>query len=290
MDDLGIRLKRAREARGLALKDLAAKTKLSISALDALERCEYARLPGGIFGRSFVRAYALEVGIDPDPAVVEFVEVLEKIEAERAARRAVRPEVTADDRAFLERQRRALLALQIALAVLALVAILLIGWQVRSWWQRSAAKRDAIAAATTAATSAIESGPASSDQPAVTGPKTSLTVPAATPVSLSTVSTAPPSTTGPLVLTATEPLVIDFDLSAECWVSVTADGRQVRSELMPSGTHARFEAMREVVIDVGNAGAVTWMINGRRAQPLGRNGVHVRTRIGRDNAAGLVAR
>jgi len=289
MDDLGIRLKRAREARGLALKDLAAQTKLSISALDALERCEYARLPGGIFGRSFVRAYALEVGIDPDPAVAEFIEVLEKIEAERAARRAVRPEVTADDRAFLERQRRALLALQIALAVLALVAIVLIGWQVRSWWQRSAAKRDA-AATTAVATGAIEPGSVSSDQPAVTGPNTSSSAPAATPVSLSTATTAPAAATGPLVLTETEPLVIDFDLSAECWVSVTADGRQVRSELMPAGTHVRFEAMREIVIDVGNAGAVSWTINGRKAQPFGRNGVHVRTRIGRDNAAGLVAR
>ena len=67
--DFGSRMKRAREARGMSLREIAARTKISASALEALERNDIARLPGGIFGRGFVRAYAGEVGIYPEQTV-----------------------------------------------------------------------------------------------------------------------------------------------------------------------------------------------------------------------------
>jgi len=298
MEDLGVRLKRLREERGLALKDLAAKTKLSVAALEALERSDYARLPGGIFGRSFVRAYAAEVGADPDATVAEFVALLEKDERDRAARKAVRPEVTADDRAFLERQRRALRGLQVVLGLVALLAIVLIGWQVRAWWQRSAAKRAAAASATaqaaapTSATSptldaAPAAAPASDSGAASPSSAPAAGVPAASaaPAPSSTAASAP---TGPLVLGASDPLVIDLTLTADCWVAATADGKSAGSELLRAGSTRRYQGAREVTLDVGNAGAITWTINGRPAKPLGRDGVHVHARISRDNAASLI--
>ena len=63
MEPLGIRLKRAREERKLTLRQIAVETKISVSTLEALERGDYSRMPGGIFGRAFVRAYALHVGL-----------------------------------------------------------------------------------------------------------------------------------------------------------------------------------------------------------------------------------
>ena len=62
MSDLGTRLKQAREERGISLNEIATATKISPTTLEALERSDYARLPGGIFSRSFVRAYALRSG------------------------------------------------------------------------------------------------------------------------------------------------------------------------------------------------------------------------------------
>ena len=70
--DFGARLRAAREQRGLTLRVVADATKISVRALEALERNEIARLPGGIFSRAFVRAYAVEVGLDPEQAVAEF--------------------------------------------------------------------------------------------------------------------------------------------------------------------------------------------------------------------------
>ena len=34
----------------------------------------FARLPGGIFSRAFVRAYAMEVGLDPEETIQEFMQ------------------------------------------------------------------------------------------------------------------------------------------------------------------------------------------------------------------------
>jgi cytoskeleton protein RodZ len=71
--DFGARMRGAREQRGVSLRQIADTTKLSVSALDALERNDISRLPGGIFSRGFVRSYAAEIGVDPEQAVREFL-------------------------------------------------------------------------------------------------------------------------------------------------------------------------------------------------------------------------
>ena len=69
MTDFGKKLRHAREERGVSLRQIAAKTKITLAALEALERNDVSKLPGGIFSRSFVRTYAAEVGLDPDETV-----------------------------------------------------------------------------------------------------------------------------------------------------------------------------------------------------------------------------
>src|SRR3954470_16361309 len=69
----GDKLREARERRGLSLRQIANATKISMMTLEALERNDMKRLPGGIFTRAFVRSYALEVGLDPDLAIEEFM-------------------------------------------------------------------------------------------------------------------------------------------------------------------------------------------------------------------------
>jgi len=69
----GRKLRVARERRGVSLRQIAEATKISVAALEALERNDISRLPGGIFSRAFVRAYALEVGLDPEETLQEFI-------------------------------------------------------------------------------------------------------------------------------------------------------------------------------------------------------------------------
>src|SRR5436190_7830153 len=71
--DFGGKLREARERRGVSLRQIANATKISMSVLEALERNDISRLPGGIFGRAFVRSYAIEVGLDPDDVIEQFM-------------------------------------------------------------------------------------------------------------------------------------------------------------------------------------------------------------------------
>jgi cytoskeletal protein RodZ len=71
--DFGSTLKAAREKRGVSLRHISTATKISVAALEALERNDISRLPGGIFSRAFVRSYAIEIGLDPEQTVREFL-------------------------------------------------------------------------------------------------------------------------------------------------------------------------------------------------------------------------
>jgi len=71
--DFGSRMRHAREQRGVSLRQIAETTKISVSQLEALERNDISRLPGGIFSRAFVRSYAAEVGVDPEQTVRDFL-------------------------------------------------------------------------------------------------------------------------------------------------------------------------------------------------------------------------
>ena len=71
--DFGSRMRHSREQRGISLRQIAEATKISVSQLEALERNDISRLPGGIFSRAFVRSYAVEVGADPEQTVRDFL-------------------------------------------------------------------------------------------------------------------------------------------------------------------------------------------------------------------------
>ncbi len=66
---IGEQLRLAREQRGIPLREISDQTRISMHYLEAIETNDYRRLPGGIFNRSFVKAYARYVGYDEKEAV-----------------------------------------------------------------------------------------------------------------------------------------------------------------------------------------------------------------------------
>jgi len=65
----GDELKRERELREISLREVSNATKINLRFLEALEQNEFANLPGGLFNRGFVRAYAEYIGVDPEAMV-----------------------------------------------------------------------------------------------------------------------------------------------------------------------------------------------------------------------------
>jgi cytoskeleton protein RodZ len=73
MGQFGEELRRERESRGIALEAITDTTKISSRHLNALERDQFDRLPGGVFNRGIVRGYARVVGLDEETWVDRFM-------------------------------------------------------------------------------------------------------------------------------------------------------------------------------------------------------------------------
>lgn len=69
----GTVLASARVRQGLSVGDIAAKLRMGINQVEALESGDYGRLPTGTFLRGFVRSYAKVLGIDPQ-SVIDLLE------------------------------------------------------------------------------------------------------------------------------------------------------------------------------------------------------------------------
>jgi cytoskeletal protein RodZ len=61
---LGEELRRAREARGVSLREVSEHTRITMRHLEAIEADDFKELPGGIFNKSFVKSYARHVRFD----------------------------------------------------------------------------------------------------------------------------------------------------------------------------------------------------------------------------------
>src|SRR3989304_1894829 len=73
MGTLGERLRREREAKGISLEEISARTRIGVRLLKAIENEVYEQLPGGVFNQSFVRQYAQYVGLDEAQAARDYL-------------------------------------------------------------------------------------------------------------------------------------------------------------------------------------------------------------------------
>ncbi len=68
----GERLKRERELREVSLEEVAKGTRIAERFLQALENEQWDRLPGGVFGRGFVRSIARYLGLSEENLLSEY--------------------------------------------------------------------------------------------------------------------------------------------------------------------------------------------------------------------------
>ena len=76
MGSFGEKLRRERELRAVTLDEIAEATKIGSRSLKALEDEQFDILPGGIFNKGFVRAYAKYLGIDEEQAVADYMSAI----------------------------------------------------------------------------------------------------------------------------------------------------------------------------------------------------------------------
>ncbi|HIM51709.1 MAG TPA: helix-turn-helix domain-containing protein [Acidobacteria bacterium] len=249
--DVGARLRAAREAKQISLREIAATTKISVSALEALEENDVAQLPGGIFTRAFVRSYATEVGLDPEEVMRDFVA---QVPVEGIDEEEKYDSQSREHDLFQSQQRMAATVLKLV-AISAAVLLLYLGWAV------------------TTGTDAPEA-PVAETAPALLAPVAG------------SVRTEPPVTAEPM---SQESLTIVLRPRGDCWVSLTIDGELVFEDLMHAGDRESYAAADEMRLIVGDAGAFGFTINQQDGRSLGGSGVTVTARITRQNFRSYLA-
>ena len=262
--DLGRKLREARERRGMTLRQVAEATRISVRALESLERNDISRLPGGIFSRAFVRAYAVEVGLAPEETVQEFIAQFpdESVTAGHPTAKAH------EDFEAVESNRRAattflrLIALSIPIA-----AVLL--------YFATAGRRTAQPHPVTDTPPAAE--PSASPTP-VPEPASSPAQEAAGAAVTAAVTSANPSLR----------LAVTLSVSRACWISASADGVKVIQRTLQAGEHQTIDVSKELVLTAGDAAAVTLTLNGAEAKPLGKSGEVVTARMSPANFRGYL--
>lgn len=78
----GEKLRNQREQRGITLEAISNSTKISVRMLRALEAEHFEQLPGGVFNKGFVRAYARQVGLDEEEALADYFAALLESQSE----------------------------------------------------------------------------------------------------------------------------------------------------------------------------------------------------------------
>lgn len=76
MGEFGDKFRRAREKKELSLDDVSNVTKISPRMLQAIEGEHFDQLPGGVFNRGFIRAYAKHLGLNSEDAVNDYLDCL----------------------------------------------------------------------------------------------------------------------------------------------------------------------------------------------------------------------
>lgn len=259
MSDFGGKLRLARERRGASLRQISASTKISIAALEALERNDVSKLPGGIFSRSFVRSYATEVGLDPDETVREFLDRFQSGTGPAAASQpaTIQASVSEEDSAFESQQRVASLVLKLLLVGIPLIVLVLY------FSMRTRGGPPVSSAIPAPQPTAVASGK----------PPASEATPPPVPI-----GTSPPATAVATAGAGATGMTLELQTSDDCWVRLTADGKRVLSRVMTAGQKETLEVQDKVVMEIGNAGGFAFSVNGRPAKSLGGPG-KVRTVI-----------
>ncbi|HEY4900765.1 MAG TPA: RodZ domain-containing protein [Terriglobales bacterium] len=293
----GERLRREREMRGVTLDDIAEATKIGTRLLRALEEEHFELLPGGIFNKGFVRAYAKYLGLNEDQAVADYLEA--------AGETVPDPRVIAEqnssriDRSPADRRPSG----QAGFPIIPVLILLLViaagagGWQIYKERVRDReAKRQASSSgviATSATATPIATNPAGAATPLTpsdtgvantgshgatsppnTGAQANPTTPASANLNAPAAKTldagpkvpipeSPGSSIGVSNAGNTQPFEVKVRAKDSAWVSIKSDGKYIVRGIIGPPDVKTVHASDQVVVFTGNAGAVEVSFNGQ---------------------------
>jgi cytoskeletal protein RodZ len=229
----GERLKRERELREVSFEEVSKATRIAPRFLEALENEQWGKLPGGVFGRGFVRSIARYLGLSEENLLSEYD--LARGESANSALPKAEERIPSPPK---------WIPAAVVLAVLAVLAGLIAGG--RYAWKAYQAHR------AQKKSSAVVSLPAAA-------PSQNLPASAALPN-----ADLPGAAAGELDLSVAA--------SSFTQARVVADGNAVLDAELASGESRQFHAVNRLEVTAADPSAVLLELNGRTVAPLGAPG------------------
>ena len=289
MSGLGQYLSGLREERGLSIEEMARVTRVARRYLEALEREDLTALPAPVFTKGYILAYCQALGVHADEALGRY--------PGDASVAAAAPPTPVAAQASNGRRGRGTLLVSFALLVGFGLALFVVALYLQSG-RPEVGKRHATVPAVgdTAAPRPVADGipparvsspaprsstdaPAVAPAPAVRQPEAKAASP--TPAEPQPTGEGPPSavivSTAPLLRPGSvySPYRLIARASEATWLRVrTEDGRTIE-ETIPAGEVREWISNRPFVLTVGNAGGITFELNGQKLPALGARGAVV---------------
>jgi cytoskeleton protein RodZ len=246
--DVGGELRQARTARKLSLGDVSSRTKINQDILRAIEENRFDRVPGGLFTRGFLRAYAREVHLDPEAIVAKYragfeAPIVELPSPDKVTHRI--PDYSLTAGGTQDRRRF------VGLAIVLLIGAAYFGY---------ARTRSSTPAPPIAVT------PAATDAVAAAAP-----------------APVPTPTTGTVDTLQAGPLKLVIEAKDDCWVAATVDGKPAIARLMKTGEHEQFDVNDRAALRIGDPSAFSFTLNGIPGRVLGTAHTAVNLTFDRQN-------
>jgi len=225
--DVGGELRHARTAHKLSLAEIRDRTKINQKILRAIEENRFDCVPGGLFTRGFLRAYAREVQLDPEEIVARYRAEFEPPDVQLAPTEDGSPDIDIDSMAAPDgaRDRRS----SAGLAVVLLIGAVYFG---------------------------LARGETSSSTSGVATPKPTDAAEALVPAPSAT------PTTGTLESSKPAPLKLAIQAKADCWVAGSIDGAPAIARLMKSGEREQFDVHDRASLRIGDPSAFSFTLDG----------------------------
>jgi transcriptional regulator with XRE-family HTH domain len=251
-------LRREREIRGISLKEIADATKISKRFLEAIEGNDHKTLPAPVFTRGFVREYARYVGLNVEEMVNRYnFAAANDDRIEKPPQVARYASVPPRDISPKPAPKRGIPPVYAKIDRNAIFLVILVAAVAgAAYWavQYNRRRADAAEAAAT-------------------------TVPVATPKT----ATAPP----PAAAAAPDDSTLRMAIEAkeDSWLDLKADGERAYYGDFKAGQRQEFEAKNDFTfVRIGNAAALTLVINDVPVPSLGEQGEVIKNRVFDRNA------
>lgn len=248
MQTIGDIMRSEREKKGLSVKDIEAATSIRAIYIQAIEDGDYKKVPGEVYLKGFIRNYASYLGLDGQEMINIYRQSLEPaaphvVETPEGSNSSV-PSDTSERRTTRKVQEKKQKSGFFMWAAAALVVVMAAG---AAWWVFGAMGNKGSGAS-------IDKSPK----------QQAAAPPAASPPAADKSNTPPPA-----VMSGVQ---VQAHFIEKAWVAVRADGANVFEGTPQAGTTMTWDAKKDIIVKVGNAGGVELTHNGQTIGKLGTQG------------------